>query len=113
MIGLRVLHFILVSKVNNGVLVSQLWLLVILHDASADQKVTLPVRTLNLRDVKLSFQLVIQFRFGRHQVVRHLDDWVVVAEGSWVAVTAQLLGNEHLLTLLQLEDKLGLDQLNS
>lgn len=56
---------------------------------------------------------MVQFGLARHQVLCHLDDWVVVSERSGVAIAAQLWRYEHLLTLLQLEDELGLNELNS
>ena len=56
---------------------------------------------------------MVQFRIIRNQEVGHLNNWIVVSERNWIAVTTQFFWNKDFLTLFKLKNELFLDKFDS
>lgn len=76
------------------------------QDSKVFTELFLEILALDFLKVEISFQAMIEFLFLREELVRDLNDWIIIPETVRILVETQLFRNEAFKVVFHIEHKL-------
>lgn len=110
MLALRMLEVLRLVLLEQGMLECLLSSLLGRDHSKVFEECLLEILALDFLQVEIGFQAVIQLLLVRKQLVRHLNDRVVVPEAVRVEVGAELVRDKALEVVLDVQDELSLEK---
>ena len=84
MMTVRMINLIYSSFIDKFMGCKKLWLFGIFKDTNFNDEIFLPIRTLNLINIKLCLQSMIHLIVLCKKIVDNLNNWIVVCECGWI-----------------------------
>jgi len=84
MMTVRMINLIYSSFIDKFMGCKKLWLFGIFKDTNFNEEIFLPIRTLNLINIKLCLQSMIHLIVLCKKIVDNLNNWIVVCECGWI-----------------------------